>query len=319
MLVKKCTILFLGTIALEALACDVTLPAGSSFLSVQSALNSAAYSKICLAPGSYAFASTLVVPQGKMLAGMGANPAETKITSSADRAIRALDYTTLHKLKVVGTVGSPGTYGVLYYYNTAAKLWSVEIEGYKINLGIKGSSGITILNSFFRLNGVPNNGVPEPNIWISDSVNINVRWGAVYGRGDKPFGDGEISCYNSAQVRVDGVYSFDSGTSAIYFVNCDDSSVRNSAVYRAGGFGLDIVNGSDNFVADNNLIQWSHYAGTVFHAHLNSGGVFRDNRYVDNNRSGDGRFCNGIAHRSSLAGLSMSGNTFNPYVPECVY
>jgi len=175
------------------------------------------------------------------------------------------------------------------------------------------------LDTFVSNNGVINNGTPSPNIWITQSPSTTIKYGAITGRGDKPFGDGEVSCYDSPNLTVDSTYSFDSGTSSFYLVNCDNAVVKNTKIYRSGGFGLDIVGGSDYFQAIGNTIQDGWYAGSVFRNDLNSGGIYSSNIFTNNNKSGDTRFCSGIWLSSAWPDPNTTGSTATPPPLKCYF
>lgn len=305
-------------VAPRVFACDVTLPAGSSASLINSTLASA--NVTCLAKGTYNLGSTTIaVPAGKTLAGATGIRTDVVLNSTATRAMSLANAASVQGLTLSGPGGQTGEYGILVYQANDTIIWGVAVKNFLINIGLVSSSRSHIWDSDVSLNGIPNDGTAQPNIWISNSPSTDLYYGSVTGRGDKPFGDGEVSCYNSPSLSVNGTQSFDSGTSAFYLVNCDNATVKNTKIYRAGGFGLDIVGGSDNFTASNNTIQWAWYAGSVFENSVNTGGSYQSNAFVSNNVSGDARFCTGIWLNTGYAAPALSGNTASPTALTCYH
>jgi hypothetical protein len=140
-------------------------------------------------------------------------------------------------------------------------------------------------------------------------------WGEVVGDGGPGGypGDGEVAAYDSTYVQISNMNSVDSGTSGIYFVNCDNCSISGVIMHRARGWGLDIVGGSDNFTASNNTIKWSWDAGSVFDGRVNLNGSYVNNYFESNNESIIA--CNGIAWIANPP--SMSGNSAVPPPSSC--
>ena len=103
----------------------------------------------------------------------------------------------------------------------------------------------------------------------------------------------------------------DCGASAIYYVNCDDCSIEGTVIHRADEWGLDIVGGSDNFVASNNTVNWSDFGGSIFHEYNSTGGSFTNNTFIDNNQQG-------VANCNAL-NVTIDGNTASPVPDYCTY
>lgn len=301
----------LAMICNTTLACDITLSPGATATSINSAFSS--HNEVCLTAGSYTLGTQeIFVPSGKTLRGTGATPSDTTLNTIADRAISLADSSLVRNFKLVGPGGAYSTYGIIIYHVTDATIWSLDIQGFRINIGVNGSANTHIWNTFLSNNGNISNSVAEPNIWISSSPGTEILYGAVTGRANKPFGDGEVSCYNSEGIYIKGLQSFDSGTSAFYLVNCDNAIIENAKIYRAGGFGLDIVGGTDNFISRNNLVQWSWYAGSVYDNVQNSNGQYINTSFVSNNVSQDTRFCSGIYLSGAGAAPVTTGSTATP-------
>lgn len=302
-------------LASHTYCCDITIPAGANAQTINTALLN--YTDVCLATGTYPLGSTpITVQPGKTLEGVGATRSDTVLNSTAPNGAIALKNSAVVKnLTLSGPGGGPSAvYGVLVYQSSNSIIWGLDIHGFLINIGITGSPNTHVWSTSVSNNGDIHNGTPNPNMWINQSSSTEILYGVAYGRGDnKPFGDGAVSFYDSSGIHIYGFASFDSGTSAIYLVNCDNAVIENTNIYRAGGFGLDIVGGTDNFVSRNNLVQWCYYAGSAFDNTTNVGGSYLNTSFVSNNGSGDPRFCNGIALFNSQGPRpTTTGSTANP-------
>lgn len=295
----------------NAWACDTTVSPGQS---IQTALNGTA-NIVCLAAGTHSISATLTVPTGKTLKGVTADRSGVVVQSTANRAISLASNTTVNNFTLVSPSGHP-EYGVLSYHSADQIIWGLDISGFVISIGINGSQRVHVWDTFMRNNGIRGDGIAQPNVWISDVQDVELLWGNVYGSGEQGSGDGEIACYNSNRVKVYGTYVFNSGASAIYYVNCDNSSIEHATIYEPGEWGLDVVSGCDNFFADGNYVRGARFGGSVFHAAASVGGVFKNNQFVNNSRGGYssslGVFCNGINHDGAATTFSwQQGNTVN--------
>lgn len=300
-------------------SCDVTFIQKASPETIRNAINNSAMEEICLRPGLYNFGNeTLNIPSGKTLKGLGDDRGDVIITSSAHRMIYIQSDTTLSNFTLQPVQGHTPEFGILSYYSSNQAILGLRLKGAQINLGLNGSSGVTVADTFMSDNG----GTPaaDPNVWITDAGNIEFLWGALYGSGFHPSGggDGEIAAYNSNNVSIDGLHVLNSGASAVYFVNCDSCSVKNSTLVSASGWGLDIVQGSDNFIAINNLVQSSRYGGSVFQQSSQSGGTYIGNTFIGNNTGGYAS-CNAINVIGNRFALTLSGNTATPGPITCTF
>lgn len=293
-------------------ACSVVLSAGAN---VQAALDNPTHSTICLSSGTYSLTTQLNVPSGKTLEGSGAVRDDVVLMSSADIAVYLNSNTQIKNLRIQNKPGYTPTFGILTYYTQNIIIWGLRLNGAIINIGINGSRDVHVWDTFMALNG-RDNGAADPNLWITDAHDIEILWGEALGRNNGPGGDGEIAAYNSINVRIYGTYVTNSGASAIYLVACKDCSVENTTIVHANEWGLDIVNGTNNFIAKNNRVSGSWYAGSVFsgsgYPSANINGQYIGNDFRDNNRSGIRQFCNGVAYSGSSSAFTMSGNTGNP-------
>lgn len=225
--------------------------------------------------------------------------------------------TTLQNFTLQPTSGHLPEFGVFSYFQSGQIVWGLNLKGSLINFASIGSSDVNVWDTFMSDNG----GSPsaDPNVWITDSSDVEFLWGAVFGEGFHPSGggDGEIAAYNSTNVRINGTQVLDSGASAIYFVNCDLCRVENATLLNAAGWGLDIVGGSDNFTAVNNYVQGSQYGGSVFHQNTQSGGTYTGNTFINNNTGGYAS-CNAINVAGNPVALTLSGNTATPGPITCI-
>ncbi|PTL77476.1 right-handed parallel beta-helix repeat-containing protein [Vitiosangium sp. GDMCC 1.1324] len=291
-----------------ALACDYTAVPGQN---LQGLLNSTTVTTLCLSPGTYNLTSTLVVPAGKQLEGTGSTRDLVRIVSSAETILRPSNHTTLKNFAIEGAAGTLPVYGVLSYYENEQIIWGLRIKRTLISIGLNGSTNAHVWDTFMSENGNLSNGSADPNLWITDATNVEILWGEARGRANGPGGDGEIAGYNSQGVKIYGTYVVNSGASAIYLVNCDNCAVENATVTNAGEWGLDIVSGSDNFLAKNNYVAYSRWGGSVYNEKGSVGGQYIGNQFVSNNTSGYGLYCNGINTDSIGTGFVNSGNTVN--------
>lgn len=308
---------FMGALSwcAQSQACDVTLAAGAN---IAAAVSSNTGKDICLSPGTYDLgAQGLHMPDGTWLEGMGQTSADVVVRAHGQpqSAISTGASVRLHNFTLTG---EHGTYGVLSYHKTDNLFWSLKIEGFNIGLGVVAGQKIEIWDTFFNANGTPGNGVADPNVWITDSKDVRVLYGALTGRADGPGGDGEFAAYNSSNVQIDGLHVIDSGASAIYLVGCTDCSVKNAVIERPDEWGLDIVNGSTRFVAQGNSVSWAGYGGSVFDASSGSTATYMNNTFNNNRRHGVGS-CNGINVKGSLASVTQSGNVSVPTGVICPY
>lgn len=296
--------------------CDNTLkPTGGD---IQSALNALGPNKtLCLEKGIYTPSSTIIMQTGQELRGLATDYEvltlnQLQIKSNADRVISAANNTRIRHVMITNNNAQIlPTFGILAHYVDNVTIWSVKLQNIRIGVGLNHSDDSRILNSFFQLTGDGVNGVgnADPAIWVSNSDDVEIKYGQVVGRNNPPHGDGEIGVYDSNNVLVDGVHMNYSGTSALYMVNCDYCTAKNNVISYAQGWGLDIVGGSDHFLAQNNTIRWSLWGGSVFYEYNSIGGEYRDNVFIDNNQSNFGSYCEGINVRSTPQNVTLVNNT----------
>lgn len=300
----------------QAAACDITLNDGGD---LAAAVTSAPGKTICLLPGIYVTGpAPLEVPDGTTIKGLGATKAEVLIAAygAPQKAIGLGSGTMLHNFTLMTAIG--GNFGVLAYHQERVILWSLDILGFQINAGVVNGRGIDIWDTFMRNNGNPNDGNADPNLWITDSRDVTILYGELTGRKDGPGGDGEMAIYNSSNVMIDGARVIDSGASAIYLVNCTDCTIKNSVIERPGEWGIDVVQGSHRFVAENNLVRGANFGGSVFETTGGSTAIYRSNRFILNRRTGVGK-CNGINAKGGIAGVESIGNTSTPTGTLCAF
>ncbi len=316
-IVGRVAVLVVSLVAFDAAACNQTF-GPSNVSAMVAAASVAGVSEICLQNGIYNLSSTLQLADGKRIRGLGASHDDVVIRSSADRVISLHNNTRVTNLRVEGAPGVIPTYGILSYYKSDHIIWSVKVLRTNISIGVNGSSNVKIWDTFMEENGT-SNPAAEPNLWINSATDVEVLWGAAIGRGNYPGGDGEIACYNSYNVNIYGTHVIDSGASAIYFVNCDNSSIMNSTLHRPGEWGIDVVSGSDNFVADGNYVYSAQLGGAVFDEAGSICGTFTNNTFLNNVQSSWTVPCNGINIGGNPAGVTMSGNTSSPGPVFCIF
>jgi hypothetical protein len=210
------------------------------------------------------------------------------------------------------------TYGILAYYNSDVRVWSVEIRDVQIGIGVVGCSDVRIANVFLKYTGDPYNGLPDPAIWVTSSDDVTIRHGESRNTGVGPGGDGEVSVSNSSSVEILYMHSVDCGASAFYLVNCDSCKVEGTEVHRAEEWGIDVVNGSDNVTVRNNVVKWCRYGGSVFHENNSAGGTFTGNYFQDNNWSGVAN-CNAINVKGDPSKMTIQNNQAIPPPEYCIW
>jgi len=302
--------------AAQASACDLTLDSGGN---LAAAVATAPGKKICLRPGTYVTGpAPLEVPSGTTIEGLGASMADVVISAhgSPQKAIGLGSGTMLHNFTL--STGAGGNFGVLAYHQDRIIIWSLDIVGFQISTGVVGGKGVDIWDTFMRANGIAGNNVADPNLWITDSRDVTILYGQLTGRKDGPGGDGEMAIYNSSNVMIDGARVIDSGASAIYLVNCVDCTIKNSVIERPGEWGIDVVQGSQRFLAENNAVSGANYGGAVFETSGGTTATFRSNRFIQNRRLGVGN-CNGINAKGGVAGVLSTGNISLPSGDLCAF
>jgi hypothetical protein len=295
--------------------CNLTLSPGQD---IQAGLNTPGVTTLCLSPGTYTTSSTITVPAGKTLQGTGSSRDDVVISSSTAIILAPSSNTTLYNFSIKGNNGSTD-WGILVYFQSSVTVWSVHVQHVDIGLGFHTSTNVNLWDSNFTSNGRVSNGAADPNVWIYNSSNVVVYYGELDGAANGPGGDGELACYNTPYLHITGTHVLDSGASAIYLVNCDNAIVESVTIQRAGEWGLDIVGGSDSFLAQNNLIQWSYYGGAVFDQTVNTGGQFINNSFISNDQSANRGMCNGINVIGNLSAVYLSGNTSNGGAVACTF
>lgn len=320
---------FLASIS-DSGACNRTISPGAD---LQASVN-AAGTVICLNIGTYRIATTLTIPAGKTIRGLGSSRENVVIESSIDSGgsmVRPGAGTTIQNLTIISAPSKLPTYGVLVYATADVRLWSVHVKKSKINVGLVYATRAKLLDTYLSMPGNPDDGAANPNLWVFQSDDVNVWYGAVWGgggvgtdSGGALVGDGEIGFYKSTNVGITGTAFFSSGTSAIYFRNCDNCFIKSANVYNAKGFGLDLVadiddpnNGNNNLVVENTSVYNSGYGGAVIRMADSKFVRFAYNNFQNNNRTGHSN-CTGINVGGSPANLQLIGNTVSPGPISCI-
>ncbi|TQV72207.1 right-handed parallel beta-helix repeat-containing protein [Aliikangiella marina] len=309
--------LALSVLSTTAMACDVTVPSGGSITNAVNSLSTSG-GKVCLQNGTYFISDFRLTKDNVHIQGQGRG--QTTVYASGSRGISVRGKNaTLSRFSLIGNGGTRAsrTFGILSYDTSNVNIWTLDIEQFKISVGVNLSSQVKISNVWANHNGDPNNesaggtSGSDPHIWISKSQFVDVKYGNYYGQADgyKPGGDGELAAYDSTFVNFDSTYVWNSGASGIYLVNCDNCSIRNTRVANADGWGLDVVGGSNNFSASGNIVDGARFSAVIFHEDVNGPGVFSNNQFWgSNNYSGVGN-CPAINVRGNLTNVTLFGNT----------
>lgn len=332
--IRYALVLFFGSIAAApaAIACDVTLSPGAD---IQGSLNGAART-VCLNPGTYRPTNTIYIPAGKTLKGLGANRDRVVIESavSGNTAVGAVMMwpyagATMYNFTLIGAPNRLPTYGV-FVNAPDVVLWSLHVKKSLINVGLYFAERPQVLDTYLSQPGDPNDRAANPNLWIYRSSDVTLWYGALFGGGGfgtdpngALTGDGELGVYGSDRVAITGTNFFSSGTSAIYFRDCDSCTIRNVAVHNARGFGLDLVdaiddplNGNDDLVVENSRIDNSGYGGAIVILTGGNNVRFTGNTFSQNNTTGNSA-CSGINIAGVQGTLNLQSNTVSPGPVSC--
>ena len=313
-----------------AQACNATLSPGAD---IQAALNGPG-TTICLNPGTYRPAATLSVPQGKTLKGLGANRDQVVIESAVASGGNSVMLwpsagVTLHNFTLISAAGRLPTFGV-FVNAPDITLWSLHVKKAVINVALVSATRPRVLDTYLSQPGDPNDRAANPNLWIDRSTDVTLWYGALYGGGGfgtdptgALTGDGELSVYGSDRVTITGTNFFSSGTSAVYFRDCDSCTIRQVSVYNARGFGLDLVDaidnpldGNDNLLVENSLVNDSGYGGAIIKLTGGNTVRFTGNRFNRNNTTGHSQ-CSGINISGTQGSLTLQSNTVTPGPVSC--
>ncbi len=306
----------ISLIGKAAIACDTNLSPGND---IQAALNSSSSTVVCLATGTYVVSSNIVIPAGKSL--LGADQYTTVISTNASRGVELQAGATLGNLSINGTNPNNVEYAVMVYNANNTTVWSVRSKYSLIGVGVIGSSNVQVLNNAISNTGIPGDGIASPSIYVDGSNSVTIRYGEIFGSFENGYGDGEVAAHNSNYVTIDSLYVNRSGAAGIYMVNCDYCRVENSFIRYAGEHGLDIVGGSDYFIARNNEVTDHRWGGAIFDQRVNLGGEFTNNNFTTGRFSPPGAECMGVSVLGNMNVPLISGNTPTggrfPYVQKC--
>lgn len=281
-------------------ACNITLNSGDH---IRAEFNTSGVSSVCLSPGIYLPASMIIVGAGQSLIGTGAREDAT-IISAASRVLLLSDNATVGRLNILGAYLTMPEYGVLAYASSRATAWGLSIKKTQIGLSANYVTNVSFLSNAISQNGTSGNGVADPSIYITNSSNINIQYGEIYGDSSNGGGDGELSAYHSTGVTIDNMYINWLGASGVCMVNCDSCSVTNSFIRYTGEYGLDIVDGSHNFVASNNEVSNIRYGAAVYESAGGSTAQFISNTWFRNGTPG----CSGMSVIGEAENVTMIGN-----------
>jgi hypothetical protein len=297
------------------LACSVTLNPGNNVIS--SAVSAAATNaEICLNAGNYSESNTISLKSGQRVRGIAATRAGVQVYSQAATVIDAAPYSVVDKFVINGVLLP--NYGVAASSDNNVLVWDMEIKSVKMPIMIDNSDYTQVAAVDINNSGNVSNASADPYIWINSSDYVELLYGTYTGRTNGPGGDGEVACYNSTNLYILGTNVMQSGAAGIYLVNCDNAVVENAVIHNGDEWGIDIVNGSNNFIGINNEIKWSYWGAVIFDETNNGTGTFNNNDFILNNISGSVS-CQGIVVFGNTGNVSLSGNYANPNPVICPY
>lgn len=306
--------------ASPAAPCDTIVPVGAN---IQSAMSTGA-STICLGPGVHASASTLLPLAGQTL--RSADPAGMA-TLLVGHAATGIDVrasgVTLKQLVITSTTGGLAQSAIVASGAANLLVDDVSIHRVYVPLAIQQSSSVELRGVRITApgDGVACAGCAQPSIWINQSADVRVVRSVLEGNGTGPEGDGELACYDSADLLVQNSTIAKSGASGMYLVNCDRAVVIGNLVSSAREWGLDITqadraSGSDFGLFEWNRVEYSRNGGAVLHN--STFATFTHNQYVHNrsgpNASGE---CNGVNRRGNTHGFWSLNDTGTPWPVYC--
>ncbi|MBK9266202.1 MAG: right-handed parallel beta-helix repeat-containing protein [Polyangiaceae bacterium] len=304
-------------------SCTATLSPGQS---VKTAVLAASVNAvICLNPGLY-LDSGIELKTGQVLRGTDTQnrPVIRNVSGRASRTIvMSQPGATVRDLIVEGQPRNRSQYGILVYATSGSRIYNVDSNYAIIGIGVNAGTDIDIRESkvSYAGDGRACSGCAQPSIWITDSSNVRVVNVHMLNNGIGPEGDGELSCYNTPDLLVQGSSVTKSGAGGMYIVNCDRAILAGNVISEAQEWGLDIVNtgytsGSDYGLFLRNNISGSRHGGVVLKNTIHA--AFRENTYT-NNRVGpnaSGR-CNGVNKRGTTTGFSQFGDNANRGSVSC--
>ena len=302
-----------------AYSCDVTISPKSQFNNISDGVAlQDKWDTICLTSGTYYETRTIALKQGQTLKGLNSDRLKTKVRSSADTVITLKEDSIVYNFNIIGDSSDTPDIGVEAREDDRARIWDLNIEYVTDAIHVFKSDDVKIWGNWTENNG-KNNSKPDPNIFAWRSHDLEILYGIYIGAANGTVGgDGEIAIWESDNTWIEGVQVVDSGASSIYFIDCDDCTVKNSTLDGGDGWGLDIMDGSSNFTAIGNTVKNHLNGGSVFDETDNGTGTYTNNSFTNNNTSGS-RTCQGINVIGNTSNVTLSGNSANPAPIVCSY
>lgn len=320
LLLGSCTVFVQAVPAVPQTSCAAVLSPGAD---VQQALNRVGASgPVCLTAGSYTASEPILLAAGQQLLGLQSAQGRVILRSTAPRIVKLSRANLVAQMTLQGNSPAVSEFGILVFQQAASNsiVRNIRIENVKIGVGINDSSNVTLDGVEVANSGIRGDGRADPAIWIIDSAAVSVMRSTLRGEGGRQrSGDGELACYDSSNISVIETRILESGASAIYFVNCDNSLIERSDIESPSEWGLDIVRdqnqsgngtGSDNVVIKDNTVRGAEYGGLVYDR-FNQGGQYINNRFENNNQSRNNAFCNGINEWSAAGSYLCRGSNLS--------
>ncbi|WP_139224945.1 right-handed parallel beta-helix repeat-containing protein [Dokdonella immobilis] len=280
---------------------------------------------ICISPGTKVV-SSLNPKAGQTL--KSSNPSNKAIltnpgSGSGERIIASSNSgITIRDLVVQGNTTVRPEYGILLY-GTSQKVHNVDVAYSLIGIGLNGAVNAQIDNSSvsYAGDGVACSGCAQPSIWVNNSGDVRILSTSILNNGVGPEGDGEIACYNTNNLLIQGSMISYSGASGVFLVACDNAQIIGNQVDHSKEWGLDIVNlsyptGSDYGLFLENTVSYSRNGGAVLKD--SQAALFKNNSYLSNRQgpSASGS-CNGVNRRGNTAGFYAINDYSSPSGTAC--
>ena len=308
--------------------CDTVLQptaSGDRTADIQAALDAGSGSPsnlhwVCLKNGTYPVSGPLQIK--KSYVGFRGDTSTTIRVTAGKSAVDFLKFVSRTKIKIqymtIDTDSNDWRYTILSSGSNDVELTSVSV------LDLDDTHGVGIYaSSNVRLNGGTIHHVGGAQfdvhdaVWTYGSSGVKVRFVTVQGAADGPGGDGSITCYDTDDYLVQGVLSWNAGSSSFYTVNCSQVELRDNLASGSSEWGLDIVGGTHDGILHGNTIQ-NNLRGAMIVSDAACGFPgcqtkdidIYNNQMQNNNSSGIGT-CASINVGTTTSNIQIYNNTTN--------